>query len=270
MVVAIATAFALLPASATAYRIGGERWPGAKVPVVNTSIVYRDAVATALRAWNRAGAGVKFERASRARARVVIEDGAFTRCTTEGGLVKGAGWPGPFVSRTRLVVNPHCPGERLRTTIVAHELGHILGLAHYNRRCAVMNADADFRSGRPKRCSRRMRAVLSSDDVRGARVLSTNPSPQRPVLARFGPVDGASLIHSPRPVQFATAYNGELLRYRWDFGDPDSGGANQASGTLPQHSYRRPGTYLVTLTVTYDGVTVARRSNRITLQRLGG
>lgn len=36
---------------------------------------------------------------------------------------------------------------------------------------------------------------------------------------------------------------------RWDFGDPAAGAANQATGTPVQHTYPRPGTYLVTLTV---------------------
>jgi hypothetical protein len=132
-----------------------------------------------------------------------------------------------------------------------------------------MNSNAHFLSGRPRRCSRRMRPVLSRDDVRGARALYRNPSPRRPALAHFGPVDGSRFVHAPRPVQFASAFNGELLRYEWDFGDPASGAANHAVGTLPRHVYQRPGTYLVTLRVSYDGVTIAERSNRITLTALG-
>jgi PKD repeat protein len=46
--------------------------------------------------------------------------------------------------------------------------------------------------------------------------------------------------------------DGEILRWKWDFGDPQSGAANTSGDPNPQHSFRSPGTYRVALTVEDD------------------
>ena len=66
-------------------------------------------------------------------------------------------------------------GEGLAILTLTHELGHVLGLGHERRRCALMNPYAD-RSGTPNRCGRHslkfwVKKPLRRDDVRGARAL---------------------------------------------------------------------------------------------------
>lgn len=70
-----------------------------------------------------------------------------------------------------------------------------------------------------------------------------------PVANPGGPYQGAT----GQPVSFngsgSSDPNGDNLSYAWDFGDGQSG-----SGATPTHTYAIAGAYLVTLTVTDDGV----------------
>ena len=49
------------------------------------------------------------------------------------------------------------------TLVIAHELGHIMGLNHETRRCATMNPSVAERCGKTPPCT-----ILQADDVRGA------------------------------------------------------------------------------------------------------
>jgi hypothetical protein len=71
---------------------------------------------------------------------------------------------------------PDCPSEGLRALTVAHELGHVLGLGHERRRCALMNPVHGRGGGTrctqsPAAVRRRYRRLLERDDMRGARRL---------------------------------------------------------------------------------------------------
>ena len=67
-------------------------------------------------------------------------------------------------------------------------------------------------------------------------------APEQPLCAGFGatPLSGTS----PLTVQFTDASTGNPVRYFYEFGDGVSG-----TGKNPSHTYRKPGTYTVTLTV---------------------
>jgi hypothetical protein len=170
---------ALAPA-AHAYRIAGRPWPGPTITYANAAPAYDSAARRAVAAWNRAGAGIAFERVPRAEAQVVIVPRrGLGLC---GGGVRGAGWfgergPGGRLGPQRGVfVAPDCPIEGVRRLTVAHELGHVLGLGHEDRRCALMNS-VHVRGGggrcsqEPAAVSRRYRRLLERDDVLGVRRL---------------------------------------------------------------------------------------------------
>ena len=166
--------------AAHAYRIVGDPWPGPTITYHNAAPAYESAVRRAVSAWNGAGLGIAFRRTSRDDAQVVLV--TRDRFGTCGGGVRGAGWfgeygpGGPFGPQRGVYLAPSCPIEGLRRLTVAHELGHVLGLGHENRRCALMNP-VHVRGGGTK-CSqspaavrRRYRRLLESDDIRGARHL---------------------------------------------------------------------------------------------------
>jgi hypothetical protein len=176
----VALALLALAPAAHAYRIAGRPWPGPTITYHNTVPAYDHAVRRAARAWNRASVGILFRAASRDDAQVVlVGTQALGVC---GGAVRGAGWfgqsgpGGRYGPQRGVFLAPECPVEGVRRLTVAHELGHVLGLGHETRRCALMNP-VHTRGGGTK-CSqspaavrRRYRRLLEPDDVRGARRL---------------------------------------------------------------------------------------------------
>jgi PKD repeat protein len=90
------------------------------------------------------------------------------------------------------------------------------------------------------------------------------------------------VLGDPGHFEFASTSTdslGEVLTETWDFGDPDSGAANTATGPLASHAFTRPGTYTVTLTVrnqsgredsTSREITVAAPTLSLSIELLGG
>ena len=137
----------------------GSSWPGRPATITYfNATAYKSAVHVAASAWNHSGARVRFVAAPRSRAHVVISYGS-----TLGGIPGGvAGFatigkqPGSYVHLSR--------GGRGSAIVelIAHELGHVLGLDHETRRCATMNTTLWDRCKAPPPC-----AVLQADDLRG-------------------------------------------------------------------------------------------------------
>ena len=87
-------------------------------------------------------------------------------------------------------------------------------------------------------------------DVRtGPQPLGVAGSPAQPPTAAFSDVVGTA----GRPTSFdaaaSTDPDGTIVNYSWDFGD---GNVLDNGGVAPSHTYARPGTYSVELTVTDD------------------
>ena len=143
LVLALLTALVLTVGLASAAEAAPRKWPKGRITYVDKSRD-RDAVKAAVKAWNTSGLRVRFVKVSSARkARLVIKN---TRrvpagCGTGFGTL---GYPGPGRKATVSILHgSEADGQKCawpgQTLVVAHELGHVLGLDHDMSRCSLMN-----------------------------------------------------------------------------------------------------------------------------------
>jgi predicted Zn-dependent protease len=189
--------FLALAPAASAYRFQSEhhRWETPNVPVWVGSPALRSPVARAISKWNALHLRVHFTRVtSKRKAWVTVRlDG--TECVGGVTQVLGARETGTFngqpvsiryIARARMLIAPHC-GPDLTTFVVAHELGHALGLGHETHKCALMNPSADAAGSSPQcpglTIASRARNPIRADDRAGVQALYKKPLSTLPLSA---------------------------------------------------------------------------------------
>jgi predicted Zn-dependent protease len=197
LLVAIPAVLLAFPAGASAYRFqpGQHRWETARIPVWVGSASLRSPTARAISKWNALHLRVHFTRVtSRRQAFVTIRldgnecVGGVTQVlgARESGVVNGRSFSLRYIARARMLIAPRC-GPDLTTFVVAHELGHALGLGHETRKCALMNPSADDAGSSPQcpglTIAGRARNPIRADDRAGARALYQRPLSTLPLSA---------------------------------------------------------------------------------------
>jgi hypothetical protein len=166
------------PEARTAYRRLPFRWRGRRIPYYNAARANAAAVRRAVRAWNRSGVRVRFVATRRSRARLIIRYFNSSGCVPAGQTPVVWDPRSGRARRAEVLVSRPVPrvtacSHWAITLVTAHELGHVLGLDHETRRCALMNPVAlnlagQFCSPRPLPEWRWRCRILEPDDVRGA------------------------------------------------------------------------------------------------------
>jgi hypothetical protein len=192
-----AATLAVLAPQAGAYRAVGPKWPGGVITYFDDAPDQAWALDQAVSAWNRSGALVRFVPATRDQAAVVVEhsdDPTIAACRKAEASVGHVRHARVFIFRrddSSLFCN-----RWNAAFFLAHELGHVLGLAHETHTCATMNPVGNMEGG--SQCADRNAwewfcRLLEPDDVAGAVALYGGaPAPMR------GPPD-CPLYRSQRP-----------------------------------------------------------------------
>ena len=165
LLVAAAAAVVVPCGPADAYRFEGGRWATRTIPYYTETPAYAWSVDTAAYAWNTSGARIQFVKSSRAGANVLLGIRWYRHAGDAHVHRLGA-------SIVRAEVGIQAGHDRYEMAlIVAHELGHVLGLDHETRTCATMNPTvADDHTSNCPAPPRGMWTcrLLQPDDVRGA------------------------------------------------------------------------------------------------------
>ena len=167
----VATGYAFLP--------GRYRWEVPRIPYYVESSALRVPAARAAAAWNELGLRVRFVRTTSRRRAFVLIGKAGPGCW--GGVARPlvARERGiSYVARARVGIAPAC-SLRLAEFIITHELGHVLGLGHERRKCALMNPSGDD-DGISPQCGAqplylRTQDLIRADDGAGALALYRRP-----------------------------------------------------------------------------------------------
>ena len=168
---------AAAPQRAEAYRLGGQVWPKRVITYRIVVPSFRPPVTAAIAQWNASGVKIRFREVRSGKADVIVKTLPVPRlppdilprmeCGITGAAGRGSlGYARGF--QASVLLDRRCSQTTL-IGVAVHEFGHVLGLNHSNRRCAVMNAAgsdcADERRYLPWEYTCK---VLRPDDVAGA------------------------------------------------------------------------------------------------------
>ncbi len=158
-------AAAMLATPASGYHFEGGKWASHVITYYTETPAYAWPVDTAAYAWNTSGANVQFLKTSRQYAKVLVG----IRWYKHAGDAHIERVNGVFVGAQIGIQSGH--GRYEMALIVAHELGHVLGLDHVWGSCATMNPSVgnDHTTYCPAPPSGMWTCrLLQPDDVRGA------------------------------------------------------------------------------------------------------
>jgi hypothetical protein len=163
-------ALVLFTGTADAYVAQGHPWPGGVIRYYNAAPDQAWAVTRAVNAWNSSGAKVRLIAVPASKAEVRIEHFPRVSCTINAEATVGYSYNARIWIFRRNDASPYC-NHYMAAVALAHEFGHVLGLGHETRGCALMNPIGTIRG--PDECPKsqpwqwRCR-LLMPDDVAGA------------------------------------------------------------------------------------------------------
>jgi hypothetical protein len=168
----------LLAPSAGAWRTTGTQWHSGTIRVANIAPHYEWPLQQAIAAWNASGAHVRFVRVPRARAQVLVGARLDAGDEHEAGLAELRYSVHRWISSGTVYIRSGTP-PYAAAQIFAHELGHILGLAHEDRACATMNSallvDHPWRCAVPPSGTWRCGLVTKDDATAAAHLYGGSP-----------------------------------------------------------------------------------------------
>ena len=134
----------------------GRPWPGRTIKVYSGK-AFPWATKQAIQAWNKSGVKIRFRQvssASRAQVILISYRPPLPRGIKIQQLSCGGNAQLGYLSwqKASVKIYASCRDDRNGALVIAHELGHILGLGHEMRRCALMNTDG--RTGSTGLCKR--------------------------------------------------------------------------------------------------------------------
>jgi hypothetical protein len=200
---------------------------------------WRQPMARVVRALNRAHVGVRLVEAEIPEQASIQVGRLKKRCGLAGEQATTLNFEDGYAA---IYLPRGCHGAAA-SIIAAHELGHALGLAHEDRRCALMNSGGVGRKSIPMQCVGHRypwrRKPFRTDDLAGLRRLYHDTRPHV-TIRRAG--------QSHLAVSFAIGLRDRehnLSQYTVDYGDGvrEEHDASEAPPTA--HVYSAPGTYTI-------------------------